>query len=66
MSGRVLTEALTIAGPPVESGETHRKEAVRQGDGFTWRQYLEISEVNGVQYFDQGNGRQESNQSGGN
>jgi len=66
MSGRVLTEALTIAGPAVESCETHRKEAVRQGDGFTWRQYLEISEVNGVQYFDQGNGGQESNHSGGN
>ena len=59
MSGRVLTEALTVDGPPVDSCETRRTEAVWQGDDFTWRQYLDISEVNGVEYFDQGNGAQE-------
>jgi arylsulfatase A-like enzyme len=59
MSGRVLTEALRVAGPAIESCQSHRAEAVWQGDGFTWRQYLDISEVNGVTYFDQGNGRQE-------
>jgi arylsulfatase A-like enzyme len=61
MSGRVLTEALTVRGPEIKSCESHRTEAEWQGDGFTWRQYLEISEVNGVEYFDQGNGRQETN-----
>jgi arylsulfatase A-like enzyme len=59
MSGRVLTEALTMAGPAIESCQSRRTEAVWQGEGFTWRQYLDISEVNGVDYFDQGNGRQE-------
>jgi len=64
MSGRVLTEALTVAGPAIESCQSHRVEAVWQGNGFTWRQYLEISEVNGVAYFDQGNGSQEYDHSG--
>ncbi|HEY3863072.1 MAG TPA: alkaline phosphatase family protein [Verrucomicrobiae bacterium] len=59
MSGRVLTEALTVAGPPVESFEPHHEEASFKGDGFTWRQYLDWSSVNGVCYLDQGNGRQE-------
>jgi arylsulfatase A-like enzyme len=64
MSGRVLTEALTVAGPAVESCQSRRIEAAWQGDGFTWRQYLDISEVNGVAYFDQGNGRQEDDHAG--
>lgn len=59
MSGRVLTEALTIPGPPVGQPQTHHEEAIWNGDGFVWRQYLEISEVNGVRYYDQGNGAQE-------
>jgi hypothetical protein len=64
MSGRVLTEALTIPGPAIESCQSHRTGASWQGDGFTWRQYLEISEVNGVAYFDEGNGSQEFHQAG--
>jgi arylsulfatase A-like enzyme len=60
MSGRVLTEALTVAGPEIESFQSRRKEAVWRGHGFTWRQYLQISEVNGVEYFDQGNGGPEN------
>jgi arylsulfatase A-like enzyme len=59
MSGRVLSEALTIPGPPAGAAQAHRKEASWKGDNFVWRQYLDISEVNGVTYFDQGNGRQE-------
>jgi arylsulfatase A-like enzyme len=59
MSGRVLTEALTIPGPPIESFEPHHQEASYKGEGFVWRQYLDWSSVNGVSYLDQGNGRQE-------
>ena len=59
MTGRVLTEALTIPGPPVESSQTHHQEATFKGDGFVWHQYLDWSSVNGVCYLDQGNGRQE-------
>jgi glycyl-tRNA synthetase alpha subunit len=65
MSGRVLTEALNVAAPPVSAVETHHEEATWRGDGFIWRQYLDISEVNGVTYFDQGNGSQETAQSAG-
>jgi hypothetical protein len=28
------------------------------GNGQAWAQYLNVSEVNGVQYFDEGNGAQ--------
>lgn len=59
MSGRVLTEALTVAGPPIESFATHHQEASFKGGDFAWRQYLDWSSVNGVCYLDQGNGRQE-------
>jgi len=59
MSGRVLTEALTVAGPPIESCQTHHQEASYKGEGFVWRQYLDWSSVNGVSYLDQGDGRQE-------
>jgi arylsulfatase A-like enzyme len=65
MSGRVLSEALTGSAPPVGPVESHHKEATWQGDGFIWRQYLDISEVNGVTYLDQGNGAQETTQSAG-
>jgi arylsulfatase A-like enzyme len=65
MSGRVLTEALNLSAPPVGAIETHHEEATWHGNGFIWRQYLDISEVNGVTYFDQGNGSQETAQSAG-
>jgi hypothetical protein len=63
MSGRVLSEALSIAGPPVGPVESHHKEASWQGGGFVWRQYLDESQVNRVTYLDQGNGSQEPAQS---
>jgi arylsulfatase A-like enzyme len=63
MSGRVLSEALSISAPPVGPAESHHKEAIWHGEGFVWRQYLDTSEVNGVTYFDQGNGSQEPGQS---
>jgi arylsulfatase A-like enzyme len=58
MSGRVLSEALTGIGPEIKSYGTYHHAASWPGDGFVWHQYLDISEVNGVVYFDQGNGRQ--------
>jgi len=56
MDGRVLTEALTIPGPKLQSFEVNRHEAERDFGASTWRQYLTISQVNGVTYFDEGNG----------
>jgi len=57
--GRVLGEALTGAAPPLRSFEIRRLTARRDlGDGRAWEQYLNVSEVNGVRYFDEGNGVQ--------
>ena len=64
MSGRVLSEALTGATSAPDAVETHRDEASWQGNGIIWRQYLETSTVGGVDYFDKGNGAQESSQAG--
>jgi arylsulfatase A-like enzyme len=60
MSGRVLSEVFNTPAPPVGPVKSHRKEATWQGKGFVWRQYLDISEVNGVTYLDEGNGEQET------
>jgi len=58
VSGRVLTEALAQAGDPKPVCEVHHLDATWHADGFTWRQYLKYSQVNGVLYFDEGNGEQ--------
>jgi len=58
MDGRVLSEALTIRGPKLKSYQPRRLEAKIQLEGFVWRQYLNCTEVNGVEYFDEGNGSQ--------
>jgi arylsulfatase A-like enzyme len=58
MSGRVLSEALTFAGPAVQGSRSQHQQTKWKGDGFVWSQYLDSSEVNGVKYLDQGNGRQ--------
>jgi hypothetical protein len=58
MDGRVLTEALTIKGPKITSFEPGRLEASRANEKSVWHQYLNITEVNGVVYFDEGNGYQ--------
>jgi arylsulfatase A-like enzyme len=60
MSGRVLTEALVGAGPAPKAPVRRHKAASWRGTNFVWRQYLDISVVNGVCYFDQGNGAQDS------
>jgi len=61
MDGRVLGEALTGAAPPLRSFDLRHLTATHPlGGGRTWTQNLEVSEVNGVDYFDAGNGAQES------
>jgi hypothetical protein len=60
MSGRVLAEALAAPDPALQPSPpaVHHSESAWKGDGFVWHQYLDSSEVNGVIYFDQGNGAQ--------
>ncbi|MDB6113326.1 MAG: hypothetical protein JWQ62_271 [Lacunisphaera sp.] len=56
MDGRVLGEALTIEAPPLKSYELKRLTAHSETGAGTWSQYLQVSEVNGVRYLDEGNG----------
>ena len=56
MDGRVLTEALSVKGPPLKSFETRRLTAQRDTGAGVWQQYLQVSEVNGVRYLEEGNG----------
>lgn len=56
MDGRVLGEALTIEAPSIQSNTTRRFTATRSIGGGTWQQYLQVSEVNGVRYLDEGLG----------
>jgi arylsulfatase A-like enzyme len=56
MDGRVLSEALAGDGPPLRSYEIRRLSARHTTLGGAWEQYLQVSEVNGVRYLDEGNG----------
>ncbi|MBC7368217.1 MAG: alkaline phosphatase family protein [Undibacterium sp.] len=58
MDGRVLSEALVAAdGPPLRGVTAERLHAHRElPGGGTWSQYLQIVEINGVRYLDEGNG----------
>jgi hypothetical protein len=56
MDGRVLGEALTGDAPPLKSYDIRRLTASRATMGGVWRQYLQVSEVNGVRYLDEGSG----------
>jgi arylsulfatase A-like enzyme len=57
LDGRVLSEALIDpSAPALRSHHTDRLEAARATLGGRWTQYLQVSEVNGVRYFDEGNG----------
>ena len=56
MDGRVLGEALSGEAPPLRSYEVKRLEARHETLGGAWEQYLQVSEVNGVRYLDEGNG----------
>ena len=61
MDGRVLSEALTIEAPALKSYELKRLTAERTLAGSAWSQYLQVSEVNGVRYLDEGNGAETAN-----
>jgi predicted AlkP superfamily pyrophosphatase or phosphodiesterase len=58
MDGRVLSEALVAAdAPPLRGVKAERLNARRAlPSGGTWSQYLQIVEINGVLYLDEGNG----------
>jgi hypothetical protein len=60
LDGRVLTEGLSIEGPKLKAPRTKRLNATRDLGRTTWKQYLEISELNGVTYIHEGNGRAET------
>jgi arylsulfatase A-like enzyme len=56
MNGRVLSEALRIAGPPVGEPRTRRIEASFTQTNGTWNQYVEFTELNQTLYVNEGNG----------
>lgn len=56
MDGRVLSEALILDAPVLRSLDLKRITARREINGGSWSQYLQVAEVNGVRYFDEGNG----------
>jgi hypothetical protein len=62
MDGRVLAEALTLPAPELKSYELKRLTARRETVGGVWTQYLQVSEVNGVRYLDEGNGAFQASQ----
>jgi arylsulfatase A-like enzyme len=58
MDGRVVLEAMTVPDSKIKSFEPYHLEATRDLGNVTWHQYLNYTEVNGVNYFDEGNGFQ--------
>ncbi len=58
LDGRVLTEALTVSGPKIKAYEPGHIEANAPRPGGAWHQYLNFTQVNGVDYYDEGNGYQ--------
>jgi arylsulfatase A-like enzyme len=56
MDGRVLSEALTVDAPPLKSYELTRLNARSETVTGVWTQHVQVSEVNGVRYLDEGNG----------
>jgi arylsulfatase A-like enzyme len=56
MDGRVLTEALTLTGPPLTSFNPRRVECSVTNAGRVRHQYLNYVEVNGVEYIQEANG----------
>ena len=56
MDGRVLGEALTVPAPPLQSVNLARLTAHRRTSAGVWEQYLQVSELNGVRYLDEGSG----------
>jgi predicted AlkP superfamily pyrophosphatase or phosphodiesterase len=60
MDGRVLTEALAVPGSSTPTATTRHLEASAHISEAIWHQYLNVSEVNGVRYSDEGNGSQKN------
>jgi len=58
MDGRVVTEAMTIPESKINSFEPNHIEATNDLGNVIWHQYLNYTSVNGVDYFDEGNGFQ--------
>ena len=57
MDGRVLSEALVGRdAPPLREVKAERLNSRRELPGGTWSQYLQIVDINGVRYLDEGNG----------
>jgi hypothetical protein len=56
LDGRVLNEALKVSGGEVKASAPRRLEANAESGKGVWHQYLQISQVNGVEYLDEGNG----------
>lgn len=57
MDGRVLNEALLhpAADHPVAPPQPERLEAAHETEGAPWKQYLQITHYDGVDYLDEGN-----------
>ena len=58
MDGRVLGEAMRNMEGVLKSYEPRHLEISRSLEKTVWHQYLNVSEVNGVDYLDEGNGYQ--------
>jgi predicted AlkP superfamily pyrophosphatase or phosphodiesterase len=58
LDGRILSEALTLKGPKLLSFEPRHFEATCEQEKSVWHQYLNQTEVNGVTYYEEGNGCQ--------
>ena len=58
IDGRVLGESMWNAENILKSYEPRHFEASRSLEKAVWHQYLNVSEVNGVAYLDEGNGYQ--------
>ena len=56
LDGRVLGEALLVAGPAVGEPSSGRREARVQLRDGVWGQYVNFTELDGVRYLDEGNG----------
>ncbi|MDR3459091.1 MAG: alkaline phosphatase family protein [Verrucomicrobiae bacterium] len=56
LDGRVLSEALVGAAPPLAKVQPGRREASSSLPDGNWQQYLKFTEVNGVRYLEEGNG----------
>jgi arylsulfatase A-like enzyme len=58
MDGRVLTEALLANPTSLPTSKSRHLEAAAVQGSIHWHQYLNLTEVNGVTYYDEGNGFQ--------